>query len=44
MLKAVTSNYLTVLLEKSPGLKGKIVDLEIKSCGNDLVPVGQILC
>ncbi len=52
LLKAVTSNYLTVLVKdtsnQSPkakeGLKGKMVDLIYKQCDSDLNIIGSIVC
>ncbi|MCP4721329.1 MAG: tRNA (N(6)-L-threonylcarbamoyladenosine(37)-C(2))-methylthiotransferase MtaB, partial [Desulfobacteraceae bacterium] len=42
-LKAVTSNYLTVLLEKNDDLKGKIVDLIYEQCDSDMNPFGKVI-
>jgi threonylcarbamoyladenosine tRNA methylthiotransferase MtaB len=42
-LKAVTSNYLTVLLEKNDSLKGKLVDLIYEQCDSDMNPIGKIM-
>ncbi|MCP3944413.1 MAG: tRNA (N(6)-L-threonylcarbamoyladenosine(37)-C(2))-methylthiotransferase MtaB [Desulfobacteraceae bacterium] len=41
--KAVTSNYLTVLIEKNDSLKGKIVDLIYERCDSDLNPIGKVI-
>ncbi len=43
MLKAVTSNYLNVLLKNTVGLRGKIVDLVLEQCDKDMHLVGKIL-
>jgi len=43
MLKAVTSNYLTVHLKHEHGLQGKTLDLEIKHCHKDLIVNGEII-
>ena len=43
MLKAVTSNYLTVFLNYKQGLLGKTIDLEIKHCHKDLRLEGDIV-
>ena len=43
MLKAVTANYLTVLIENKQGLQGKTVDLIIKHCHKDLSLTGKII-
>ncbi len=42
-LKAVTSNYLTVLLEKNDDLKGKIVDLIYEQCDSGMNPFGKVI-
>lgn len=42
MLKAVTSNYLSVLLKNTPGLRGKIVDLIPEQCDKDMNLIGKI--
>jgi len=41
-LKAVTSNYLTVLLEKNEALKGKLVDLTYDHFDKDLTLTGNL--
>ena len=43
MLKAVTSNYLSVFLNDRHDLKGKIVDLIPGQCDKDLNLIGKIL-
>ncbi|MCP4670952.1 MAG: radical SAM protein, partial [Desulfobacula sp.] len=43
MLKAITSNYLTVFLNKQADLKGKIVDLEYDKCDNKMTIAGKII-
>jgi threonylcarbamoyladenosine tRNA methylthiotransferase MtaB len=42
-LKAVTSNYLTVLLEKNDSLKGKLVDLIYEQCDSKMNPIGKVM-
>jgi len=42
-LKAVTSNYLTVLLEKNDSLKGKLVDLIYEQCDSNMNPIGKVM-
>ncbi|NOX33312.1 MAG: tRNA (N(6)-L-threonylcarbamoyladenosine(37)-C(2))-methylthiotransferase MtaB, partial [Deltaproteobacteria bacterium] len=42
-LKAVTSNYLTVLINKGPGLGGKILDLIPEHCDSDMNVTGKIV-
>lgn len=41
MVKAVTSNYLTVLLNENHGLKGKILDLIPEQCDSNLIITGK---
>ena len=43
MVKAVTSNYLTVFLNQEPGLRGKIVDLIPEQCDSALNIIGKII-
>lgn len=43
MLKAVTANYLTVLLPGEQDLKGKMVDLVYEQWDNDLNIIGRIV-
>ncbi len=43
MLKAVTSNYLTVLLDPASGVKGEIINLVIEDCDDNLVLKGKIV-
>ena len=43
MLKAITSNYLTVLLDHEHGLQAKTIDLIIKRCHKDLTLKGKII-
>ena len=43
MLKAVTSNYLTVFLNKGNDHRGKILDLIPEQCDKDLNIIGKIL-
>ena len=43
MLKAVTSNYLTVFLKGPQELRGKIIDLIPEQCDKDLNLTGKIL-
>ena len=43
MLKAITSNYLTVLLKGGPELYGKILDLVPEQWDKDLIIKGQIV-
>lgn len=43
MLKAVTSNYLTVFIKKNSGLKGKIIDLVPDQCDKSLKITGTII-
>ncbi|MFH2093220.1 MAG: tRNA (N(6)-L-threonylcarbamoyladenosine(37)-C(2))-methylthiotransferase MtaB [Pseudomonadota bacterium] len=43
MLKAITSNYLTVFLDYKHGLGGKTVELFIKHCHKDLSLKGNII-
>jgi threonylcarbamoyladenosine tRNA methylthiotransferase MtaB len=43
MLKAVTSNYLTVLLDPASGLKGEIIRLVIEDCDDNLVLKGKVV-
>lgn len=43
MLKAVTANYLTILVDKKQDLKGKIVDLAYEQCDSDLNIIGKLL-
>ncbi len=42
MLKAVTSNYLTIFLKKEHGLRGKILDLMPEQCDSNLNIMGKI--
>jgi threonylcarbamoyladenosine tRNA methylthiotransferase MtaB len=42
MLKAITSNYLTVLLKGRPELYGKILDLVPEQWDKDLIVKGRI--
>ncbi len=42
-LKAVTSNYLTVLLETNDSIKGKLVDLIYEQCDSKMNPIGKIM-
>lgn len=42
-LKAVTSNYLTVLIDGSQSFKGKILDLVPEQCDSDLNIIGRPL-
>jgi threonylcarbamoyladenosine tRNA methylthiotransferase MtaB len=42
-LKAVTSNYLTVMLERKDSLKGKLVDLVYEQCDTKMNPIGKVL-
>jgi threonylcarbamoyladenosine tRNA methylthiotransferase MtaB len=42
MLKAVTSNYLTVLLKGGPELCGKILDLVLEQWDKDLIVKGRV--
>jgi len=42
MLKAITSNYLTVLLKGGPELCGKILDLVPEQWDKDLIVKGRI--
>lgn len=42
-LKAVTSNYLTILLEKNDTIKGKLVDLIYEQCDSKMNPIGKIM-
>ncbi len=42
-LKAVTSNYLTILLERNDSLKGKLVDLIYEQCDSKMNPIGKII-
>jgi len=41
MMKAVTSNYLTVLLDKDDTLKGKLIDLSYDRYDEDLTLIGS---
>lgn len=41
LLKAVTSNYLTVMIKNKQGLQGKTLDLKIKHCHKDLTLTGE---
>ncbi|MBU0462552.1 MAG: tRNA (N(6)-L-threonylcarbamoyladenosine(37)-C(2))-methylthiotransferase MtaB, partial [Proteobacteria bacterium] len=43
MLKAVTSNYLSVLLKGPHAFRGKIVDLIPEQCDKDMNLIGKIL-
>ncbi len=43
MFKAVTSNYLTVFIDKKHGVKGKIVDLIYERCDSDLNIIGRVI-
>ncbi|WDP88780.1 MAG: tRNA (N(6)-L-threonylcarbamoyladenosine(37)-C(2))-methylthiotransferase MtaB [Desulfobacter sp.] len=43
MLKAVTANYLTVLIEGDATLKGKLVDLSVSRCDDRLTLWGDII-
>ncbi len=43
LLKAVTSNYLTILLEKNDSLKGKLVDLIYEQCDSGMNPIGKVI-
>ncbi|MFH2058066.1 MAG: tRNA (N(6)-L-threonylcarbamoyladenosine(37)-C(2))-methylthiotransferase MtaB [Pseudomonadota bacterium] len=43
MLKAITSNYLTVFIDYEHGLQGKTIDLIIKRCHKDLTLKGKII-
>ena len=43
MLKAVTSNYLTILLDENHRFKGKTLDLIPEQCDSDLNIVGKAL-
>lgn len=42
-LKAITSNYLTVLVDNESGVKGKIVDLQCEQCDSNLNIFGKFL-
>lgn len=42
-LKAVTSNYLTIFLEKNKCLKGKILDLIPEQCDSNMKIIGKII-
>jgi threonylcarbamoyladenosine tRNA methylthiotransferase MtaB len=42
-LKAVTSNYLTVWVEKNDLLKGKLVDLVYEQCDSKMNPIGKVM-
>ena len=41
MLKAVTSNYLTALMDADPAVKGKILDLLPEQCDSELNIIGS---
>jgi threonylcarbamoyladenosine tRNA methylthiotransferase MtaB len=43
MLKAVTSNYLTLLVEKQQGLKGQLVDLVYEQIEDESNIIGRVL-
>ncbi len=43
MLKAVTSNYLTISIEKDETLKGKTVDLFYEACDDNLNIIGKVI-
>ena len=43
MLKAVTSNYLTVFINTSRDLRGKILDLIPERCDSDMNVIGKII-
>ncbi|MDA3790050.1 MAG: tRNA (N(6)-L-threonylcarbamoyladenosine(37)-C(2))-methylthiotransferase MtaB [Desulfobacula sp.] len=43
MLKAVTSNYLSVLLKDTHNIRGKIVGLVFEQCDKDMHLVGKII-
>ncbi|MEN8210127.1 MAG: tRNA (N(6)-L-threonylcarbamoyladenosine(37)-C(2))-methylthiotransferase MtaB, partial [Thermodesulfobacteriota bacterium] len=42
MLKAITSNYLTLFLKKQPDLKGNILDLKYDKCDDKTVITTEI--
>lgn len=42
-LKAVTSNYLTVLIERDDSFKGKLLDLKYEQCDSNSNLIGRIL-
>jgi len=41
--KAVTSNYLSILLEKDDSLNGKLVDLIYEQCDSDMNLIGNVI-
>lgn len=43
MLKAITSNYLTVFLKNRKGLKGNILDLKYDKCDDSMLINGNII-
>lgn len=43
MLKAVTSNYLTLLVEGKDAFRGKILDLVYEQCDKDKTLIGRVL-
>ncbi|MCK4767285.1 MAG: tRNA (N(6)-L-threonylcarbamoyladenosine(37)-C(2))-methylthiotransferase MtaB [Desulfobacula sp.] len=43
MLKAITSNYLTVFLNETHDIKGKIIDLIPEQCDSDMNIIGRII-
>ena len=43
MLKAVTSNYLTVHLKGAPDLHGKVIDMIPEQCNNNLIITGLLI-
>ena len=43
MLKAITSNYLTVFLNETHDIKGKIIDLIPEQCDSDINIIGRII-
>ena len=42
MLKAITSNYLTLFLKKQPDLKGKILDLKYEKYDDKIIITTEI--